>query len=87
MGWLAWIVLGGAAGWIASMLTRNNARMGIIANIIVGILGAFIGNFLFNLTTGKGLMTFNFDFLTFLIALGGSVVLLLLINIIRGRSK
>ena len=39
MGWLAWIVLGGLAGWVASMLTKNNERMGLISNIVVGILG------------------------------------------------
>jgi len=87
MGWLAWIILGGVAGWIASILTKNNAQMGLIANIIVGILGAFAGNFLLNLITGTGLTTFNFDFTTFLVAVAGAVVLLFLYSMVRGRRR
>ena len=83
MDWLAWIVLGGFAGWFASILTKNNARMGIIANIIVGIIGAFAGTFLLNLIGVQGMTGFNFY--TFLVAVGGASVLLFLFNIIRGR--
>lgn len=85
MGWLAWIILGGVAGWIASILTKNNAQMGLLANIVVGILGAFAGNFLLNLITGSSLTSFNFDFTTFLVAIGGAVVLLFLYNMVCGR--
>ncbi|PKM44093.1 MAG: GlsB/YeaQ/YmgE family stress response membrane protein, partial [Firmicutes bacterium HGW-Firmicutes-6] len=42
MGIFTWIILGGLAGWLASMLTKNNDKMGLIKNIIVGILGAVI---------------------------------------------
>ena len=87
MSWLAWIILGGVAGWIASMLTRNNAGMGLIANIIVGILGAFTGNFLINLITGKSLISYGFNLTTFLIAIGGAIVLLFLYNLIRRRGR
>jgi len=85
MGWLAWIVLGGLAGWVASILTKNNARMGILANIIVGIIGAFAGTYLLHLAGIKGMTGFNFY--SFLVAVGGAVVLLLLFNVIRGRKK
>ena len=85
MGWIAWIVLGGLAGWVASMLTRNNARMGIIWNIIVGIIGALLGSWILGLLgVSKPL---DFSFVTFLIALGGAVVLLFLVNLIRGRTR
>lgn len=83
MEWLAWIVLGGFAGWIASIITKNNARMGIIGNIIVGILGAFAGTFILSLMGVEGMTGFNFY--TFLVATGGAVVLLFLFNLIRGR--
>jgi len=85
MGWLAWIVLGGLAGWVASILTKNNARMGILANIIVGIIGAFAGTYLLHFAGIKGMTGFNFY--SFLVAVGGAVVLLLLFNVIRGRRK
>lgn len=45
MGIIAWIFLGGIAGWISSMVVGSDASMGIMANIIVGIIGAFIGGF------------------------------------------
>ncbi|MEA4889032.1 MAG: GlsB/YeaQ/YmgE family stress response membrane protein [Clostridiaceae bacterium] len=85
MDWLAWIILGGLAGWVASLLTKNNARMGILANIIVGIIGAFAGTFLLNLIGVQGMTGFNFY--TFLVAVGGAVVLLFLFNIIRGKRR
>lgn len=85
MEWLAWIVLGGLAGWVASILTRNNARMGILANIVVGIIGAFAGTFLLNLIGIKGMTGFNFY--TFLVAVGGAVVLLFLFSMIRGNRR
>lgn len=83
MDWLAWIILGGFAGWIASIITKNNNNMGIIANIIVGIIGAFAGTFLLNLMGIQGITGFNFY--TFLVAVGGATVLLFLFNIIRGK--
>lgn len=85
MDWLAWIVLGGIAGWIASMLTRNNANMGIIANIIVGIIGSFAGTFILSLLGIPG--TTGFNLYSLFVAIGGAVVLLWLVNIIRGRRK
>lgn len=85
MGWLAWIILGGVAGWIASMITRNNGSMGLIGNILVGILGAFAGNFLINLINGSGVASFGFNVTTFIIAIGGAVVLLIIFNLIRRR--
>ena len=81
MGLLSWIVLGGLAGWVASMIMKNNRSMGIIANIIVGIVGAFIGGFIMNMLGGHDVTGFNIE--SFLIALLGSVVLLAIINMIR----
>ena len=42
MGYIAWIVLGGLAGWIASMIMKTDASQGLLMNIIVGIVGASI---------------------------------------------
>ena len=85
MSWLAWIVLGGLAGWVASLLTKNNARMGIIWNIIVGIIGALAGSWILGLMDITEPLTFSFT--TFLVAVGGAVVLLFLFNLIRGRGR
>lgn len=85
MEWLAWIVLGGLAGWIASMITRNNARMGLLANIILGILGALAGNFLLPMIGVTGLTGFNLYSL--LVAIGGAVVILLIVNLFRMNRR
>jgi uncharacterized membrane protein YeaQ/YmgE (transglycosylase-associated protein family) len=82
MGWLAWIILGGAAGWIASILTH--ARMGLIVDIIAGIVGAFLGAFILKLFGVQEILAFNFN--TLLVAIGGAVVVLFLLHLIRGRS-
>jgi uncharacterized membrane protein YeaQ/YmgE (transglycosylase-associated protein family) len=71
---LVWIVLGGVAGWIASILTGRNKRMGCLANIIVGIAGALIGGFLVSFLGGAGITGFNLPSL--LVAVLGAVILL-----------
>lgn len=48
MGLIAWIILGALSGWIASMIMKKNESMGALANIITGIVGAFIGGIVFN---------------------------------------
>jgi uncharacterized membrane protein YeaQ/YmgE (transglycosylase-associated protein family) len=85
MGIFLWIVFGALAGWIASMLTGNNARMGLLANIVVGLIGAFIGGWVASLL-GIGTMLV-FDFRSLLIAIGGSVILLAIINLISRGSR
>lgn len=74
MSFCGWIILGGLAGWVASMITGTNARMGAIANIIVGIVGSLVGGLLFNFFGGVGLTGFNLY--SFGVALIGSVTVL-----------
>ena len=44
LSWISWIIFGALAGWVASILTGRNSRQGCIGNIIVGIIGAFLGD-------------------------------------------
>lgn len=81
MGILSWLILGAVAGWIASMFTGNNQRMGLAANIIVGIIGSFIGGFVFSLLGGHGVTGLNLCSL--IVAVAGSVILLTIVNAIR----
>ena len=76
MSWIAWIVLGGLAGWVASMLTKNNERMGLISNIVVGIIGALAGSWILGMLGATEPLTFSFT--SFLVAVGGAVLLLFL---------
>jgi uncharacterized membrane protein YeaQ/YmgE (transglycosylase-associated protein family) len=79
---LGWIVLGGLAGWLASLLVRGGG-LGILGDIVVGIVGAFIGGFLVNLLGGVGITGFNFW--SFVVALIGAVVLLWVVRLMSGR--
>ena len=81
---LAWIVIGGVAGWLASIIMGNNASMGIVANVIFGIIGAFVGGFLFSLLGGAGLTGFNLYSL--LVATLGAVVTLSVIRLVNGHA-
>ena len=83
MGIVGWIILGGLAGWLASILTGRNAKMGLVANIVVGVVGAFIGGTIMNLIGGAGVTGFNLWSL--FVALLGAVVLLVFINLISGK--
>lgn len=74
MGIVAWIVLGAIAGWIASIIMGRNAEMGCLANVAVGIIGAFIGGFLVNLLGGSAIIGFNLNSLV--VATLGAVILL-----------
>ena len=80
-----WIVLGGLAGWIASMIMGRNAQMGILANIIVGIIGAFLGGLLMNLIGSSGVTGFNIWSL--LVAILGAVILLFIVGMVRGGGR
>lgn len=84
MGLISWIILGGLAGWVASMIAGNNGSQGIIGNIVVGIVGAFIGGFIFSLFGGSGVTGFNWG--SFLVALVGAVVFLFIWKAITGRK-
>jgi uncharacterized membrane protein YeaQ/YmgE (transglycosylase-associated protein family) len=76
---LAWIVLGGLAGWIASMIVKSS--QGIVVDIIVGIIGAFIGGFIMNTVGGLGLTGFNLYSL--LVAVLGAVILLVIVKAVN----
>lgn len=74
------IVLGGLAGWVASIIMKTNDSMGIIGNILIGIAGSFIGTWAFHLFNATGVTGFNFT--SFLVALIGSVALLAMFKLI-----
>lgn len=85
MGIVSWIIFGGLAGWVASLVTGRNERQGCLMNIIVGIVGAFIGGFLVEML-GGGEMDFSFDLTSFIVAVIGAVVLLVIVGFLQRRS-
>lgn len=81
MSFLAWIVMGLIAGVIATMIMP--ARTNWVIDIILGIVGASLGGFLFNMFGAAGVTGFNFYSL--LVAVVGAVVLLSLIRLVQGQ--
>jgi uncharacterized membrane protein YeaQ/YmgE (transglycosylase-associated protein family) len=86
MGWLATIIVGGIAGWLASIVMRRDASMGILLNIIVGVIGGIIGSWVGNMT---GFLTASAGWVMYLItAFVGAVILLAIVNLVqRGRVR
>jgi len=84
MGIISWIVLGGIAGWLASIIMKRNDRMGCITNILAGILGAAVGGWVFSLFGGQGVTGFNLPSL--LVAFVGAVIVLAVVNLLFRRK-
>ncbi len=78
MGIITWLVLGGISGWLASIVTGKSARMGLALNIVVGILGAVLGGWIFSFFGGYGVTGFNLYSL--FVSVVGSVVLITIVQ-------
>ena len=82
MGIILWIVFGALVGWIASMVMRTDEEQGAVANIIIGIVGAFIGGAVSSMLGGPDVSGFNLTSL--IVAILGAVVLIFFIRILSG---
>jgi uncharacterized membrane protein YeaQ/YmgE (transglycosylase-associated protein family) len=89
MNFLIWLVIGGVIGWIASLIMRTDGQQGILLNIVVGIVGAFIGGLLISPLIGAGTINNSgLSVATFAVSLGGAVILLAIVNLFRrGRAR
>ncbi len=81
MGLIAWIILGALSGWIASMIMKKNESMGALANIITGIIGAFIGGIVFNLIGADKVTGLNLY--SVLVSVVGACILLWIVGKIK----
>ena len=77
MGIIIWLIVGGIVGWLASIIMRRDAQQGIILNIVVGIVGAFLANLIFS----GGSINQVISLWTFLYSLIGAVILLAIVNL------
>lgn len=80
MNFVVWIVFGGVAGWLAGQIMKGGG-FGLIGNVIVGIIGSFVGGFLFSNVLGLGAVGFNF--MGLIAAVVGAVLLLFIVSLIR----
>lgn len=81
MGLIAWLILGGIAGWLASIVMGKNASMGLLANVVVGVIGAILGGWIFSLMGGRGVSGLNFYSL--FVAVVGACLLLWIVRAVR----
>lgn len=86
MSWLAWIVFGALAGWLASKVVKDPEPRGCLTNMIIGILGAVLGGFIYRVATDDP-WNFRFSLASFGVAVLGSVALLFLISLIPSRRR
>lgn len=87
MNFIIWLIVGGLVGWIASLIMGTDKQQGTILNVIVGIVGAFLGGLL--LSPLFGIATINqsdFSLPALLVSLGGAIILLAIVNLFRGRG-
>ena len=84
-GIISWIVFGALAGWVASMIAGDNARQGWLGNIIVGIVGAFIGGIIFGFLFGGGQFTMGWNVGSFIAAVIGAFILLAILRMFGSR--
>ena len=89
MGIIILLVVGGVLGWLASMVMRTNGQQGIILNVVVGIIGAFLAGFLITpLIGGAPITSGSFSIQSLLVSFVGAVILLAIVNLIRrGRVR
>ena len=78
---IIWLVVGGVAGWLASLVMRTDGQQGIILNIVVGIVGAVIANLILGTSINEGI-----SLTSFLYSVLGAIVLLAIVNLIRRGS-
>lgn len=78
---LAWIFLGGIAGWIASMIMGTDASQGILMNIVIGIIGAIMGGVVFSMLGTSGVTGFNLYSL--IVAVVGAALFIWIVRMIR----
>jgi uncharacterized membrane protein YeaQ/YmgE (transglycosylase-associated protein family) len=87
MNLIIWLVVGGLVGWVASMLMRTNAQQGLLLNVVVGIVGAFLGGLLLAPMLGTGTInSSDFSLPSLGVSLLGAVILLAIVNLFRRGS-
>ena len=88
MSFILWIIVGGLLGWVASMIMGTNDTQGKLLNIVVGIVGAFLSGLLLAPMLGTGTINQgDFSIGSLLVSLVGAVVLLFIVNMVRGKKR
>lgn len=90
MGIIAWIIFGAVAGWAANLVVggRDRRPQGCLVSVLVGVVGAALGGFVYRLATGET-RQFEFDFPSFGVAVLGAILLLAIVRLVTsiGRNR
>ena len=87
VGLIIWLVIGGVVGWLASLLMRTDEQQGIVLNVVVGVVGAFLAGWFISPLVGVGTINQNnFSLASVLVSLIGAVILLAIVNLFRRGS-
>lgn len=85
-GWLGTIIIGGLAGWAASKVMARDASMGVVANVVVGVLGAVVANLLLPVLGLSGTSDSSGYVTKFVVAFVGALVLLFVWNMFSRKT-
>ena len=84
MGFIAWLVVGGLVGWVASLIMKTDGSQGIILNVVVGIVGAFIAGFFISPLVGIPTIIDNtLNIGSILVSLVGAIILIAIVKMIK----
>jgi uncharacterized membrane protein YeaQ/YmgE (transglycosylase-associated protein family) len=83
---LAWLIVGGIAGWLASLVLQGTG-LGIVGDIIGDIVGAFIGGFVLSLLLPGAFGLTGFNLGSLVVAFIGAVILLFIVKLFTGRRS
>ena len=87
MNQIIWLVLGGVVGWLASLIMRTDGQQGIVLNVVVGVVGAFLAGWFISPLVGVGTINQNnFSLASVVVSLIGAVILLAVVNLFRRGS-
>jgi uncharacterized membrane protein YeaQ/YmgE (transglycosylase-associated protein family) len=86
MGLLIWLIVGGICGWIASLIMKTDGQQGILLNVVVGIVGAFLAGWLISPMLGVGTINEGITIGSVLVSILGAVILLAIVNLFRRGS-
>lgn len=85
MNLIVWIIFGGIAGWVASIIMKNNDQQGIIMNIVMGVIGAVVGGWIFTFFGAQGVTGFNLY--SFVVAIIGAIIVIGIWKLLTGKKS
>jgi uncharacterized membrane protein YeaQ/YmgE (transglycosylase-associated protein family) len=84
---IVWLIVGGIVGWVASLVMRTDAHQGALPNVVLGVVGAFLGGMIFSPMFGTGTIDEGeLSVGSLLVSLAGAVIVIAIVNLVRRRT-